>query len=188
MSTIRPAFDQFPKEGAIIGRLLAGYGELELSLCFCVSAIRDDFNMTFKAMFRPRGESQRIDIADAIGREPYHILNLGTVFEEAIANMRYCLKIRNQFAHCYWTDDFGRKLGFVQLEETAKQHAPVSDVWHIPAHDVGLSLLESQEEFFFHTHNAFWYLNYEVSVRAGKSSKNPRPVPQKVARPPLYNP
>jgi hypothetical protein len=36
MSTIMPCFDRFPKEGDLIGRLLAGYGELELEMCACV--------------------------------------------------------------------------------------------------------------------------------------------------------
>jgi hypothetical protein len=36
--TILPAFVQFPKEAAIIGRLLAGYGELEFDLCNCLRA------------------------------------------------------------------------------------------------------------------------------------------------------
>jgi hypothetical protein len=31
--TIMPCFDRFPREGNLIGRLLAGYGELELELC-----------------------------------------------------------------------------------------------------------------------------------------------------------
>ena len=83
MSNIMPAFDKFPQEGAVVGRLLAGYGELELELCFCVATARDDFNMVFKAMFRPRGESQRIQIADAMGREPYQALKMGTRFSES---------------------------------------------------------------------------------------------------------
>src|SRR3546814_10168398 len=99
MSTIMPAFDTFPQEGAIIGRLLAGYGEIELSLCMCVVQARDDHDMVFKAMFRPRGETQRIDVADALGRKPYEDAGLGTPFGEVIGAARYCLKIRNPFSH-----------------------------------------------------------------------------------------
>jgi len=66
MSSIMPAFVRYPEEAAIIGRLLAGYGELEFDLCLCVGHARGDMDMAFKAMFRPRGETQRIDIADPI--------------------------------------------------------------------------------------------------------------------------
>ncbi len=43
MTTIMPAFDTFLQEGAIVGRLLVGYGELELELCNCVAAARADY-------------------------------------------------------------------------------------------------------------------------------------------------
>ncbi len=91
VTTIMPAFGRYPQEGAIIGRLLAGYADLELELCFCVACARDDFDMVFKSMFRSRGETQRVDIADAMGRQEYRALRLGTYFEEAIAGMGFCL-------------------------------------------------------------------------------------------------
>lgn len=33
---ILPAFDRYPAEAAIIGRMLAGYGELEFGVCVCM--------------------------------------------------------------------------------------------------------------------------------------------------------
>ncbi len=188
MSTIMPAFDRFSKEGVLIGRLLVGYGELELGLCFCVAEARDDFNMVFKAMFRPRGETQRIGIADAMGREKFRDVKLGTHFEEAIGAIRYCLKIRNQFAHCYWTDDFGRQLGFVELEETAKDNKRVDNVYHIKASDIDLPTLQSQEAYFLYIRVCLDFLTSEFKVRAGKSPRNPFEVPKKVTRPPLCKP
>jgi hypothetical protein len=89
-----PAFDYFPKEGAIIGRLLAGYTKLDLMNC--VQIVRDDFDTVMKAMFRSRGEQARISVADAFGRQHYHKYRLGTQFEQSISCMKYCLKIRNQ--------------------------------------------------------------------------------------------
>ena len=94
-TTIMPVFGRYPQEGVIIGRLLAGYADLELELCFCVAFARNDLDMIFKSMFRSRGETQRVDIADAMGHQEYRALRLGTHFEEAIGGMRYCLKIRN---------------------------------------------------------------------------------------------
>lgn len=115
-----PFQSPFDKEGAIIGRLLAGYTNLEVGLLHCVQVVRDDFDSVLKAMFRTRGESQRIDIADALGRYYYHDHKLGTKFEMAIGAMRHCLRIRNQYAHCVWWDDRSGKLSFANLEEIAK--------------------------------------------------------------------
>ena len=39
--TIQMAFQYYPKEGAIIGRLLAGYSELEIDLTLCLAAALD---------------------------------------------------------------------------------------------------------------------------------------------------
>jgi len=187
--TLMSAFIKFPKEGAIIGRLLAGYGELELMLCMCAATARDDFNMVFKAMFRPRGESQRINIGDAIGREAFRAHRLATHFSEAISDMRHCLKIRNQYAHCYWSDDHGRCLRLVLLEDVAKKKdALANNLWEIPATDIHLGLLKEQEVFFFHTGERFTYLQREIEIRARGSTKNSLPVPKKATRPPLRQP
>ena len=64
MSTIMPGFDRFPKEGDLIGRLLAGYGELELEMCACLAATTDDLGGAIKKLFGVRGERKRIQQAD----------------------------------------------------------------------------------------------------------------------------
>ena len=189
MATIMPAFDGFPEEGKIIGRLLAGYGELELMLCGCVAEARHDFNSTFKAMFRVRGETQRIHIADALGRDLYHTANLGRSFSEAIGDIRFCLKLRNQYAHCYWHDDFGRCLGVVELEETAKQNDCVFHNELIGlAKDIDLPTLKTQEAFFVRTNHYFRYLLHAYQVWEGTKTTNPFALPKKEPRPPLYKP
>jgi len=94
---VMPAFHRFPNEAAIIGRLLAGYAELEIDLLHCVAVAREDFDATLKAMFRIRGETSRINVGDALGRQVYDKLGLGADFQMAVSAMRYCLKIRNQY-------------------------------------------------------------------------------------------
>ncbi len=72
-----PIHNTFPKEMAVIGRLLLDYSELELDLMNCVQVARKyDMNSTLKAMFRIRGEMSRIQIADALGRVPYATVGL----------------------------------------------------------------------------------------------------------------
>jgi hypothetical protein len=63
-----PTSQKFQQEREIIGHLLMRYGEMELDVCNCVSMGLDDLDMTLKAMFRARGETLRIDIAEAMGK------------------------------------------------------------------------------------------------------------------------
>lgn len=81
----------------------------------------DNLDMAVKALFRARGESQRIKIADALGRQAYRKLKLETLFEGTISGMHYCLKIRNQYAHCNWHDDNTGCLSFLNMEQIAKK-------------------------------------------------------------------
>jgi hypothetical protein len=46
-------------EGAVIGRLLAGYGDLELSMCSCLVKMPGwDFDKAIKFVFGARGEKE----------------------------------------------------------------------------------------------------------------------------------
>jgi hypothetical protein len=66
--TIMPIFDACQEEGKIIGRLLAGYGELEFAICGCLAATMDDLNDAARIFYRVRGEEQRLHVADAMMR------------------------------------------------------------------------------------------------------------------------
>lgn len=188
MTSIMPAFDDFPDEGAIVGRLLAGYGELELELCNCVVEAGNDFDMVFKAMFKVRGATRRIKKACAMGHEPYTDMGLGQNFEDAIGAIRYCLKIRNQYAHCYWTDNHGRHLGFVKLEDTAKADDPVYALYTTKASDIDFATLQTQEAYFVNTKDWLTYLVSEFKHKAGRSTAKPLTIPKKIDRPLLCKP
>lgn len=77
---LMPAFRRRPTSAAVVGRLLAGYGELELLLAFCVGTAdasrmkpkpgqqigEHRINHEYKAikdMFRQRGETDRFNSA-----------------------------------------------------------------------------------------------------------------------------
>jgi hypothetical protein len=188
LAMIVPQFRKFPNEGGIIGRLLAGYGSLESALSSCVSMARDDLDMVIKTMFRARGETQRIDIADAIGRPSYRSLGLEDMFSEAVADMRFCLKVRNQYAHCQWHDDLTGKLCFVDMEEIAKEHTIIKDLLGLTFHYLDTSLLMRQEGYFVYVAECLLYLNYEGRRRAGKPTIHPRSRAKKVQRPLLFLP
>ena len=140
--SVRDAFGRYPKEAEIIGRLLAGYADLEIDLMHCAQVVRDDLDTVLKAMFRARGESARIKVADAFGRHHYAAIKLGTEFGMAISAMQYCLKIRNQYAH----DNTGI-LAFTNLEEIAEKNAFLKDLRSLTIFHVDVPLLREQEKY-----------------------------------------
>jgi hypothetical protein len=185
---IMPAFHKFRTEAAIIGRLLAGYAELEIDLLHCVSMAREDFDAVLKAMFRARGETQRINIADALGRQLYHAKGLGTDFDMAISAVRYCLKIRNQYSHCNWYDDNTGRLAFVNVEEIASGNQPIAGFDALTRYYVDPPTLELQEQYFGYADALLAYANYEGRYRAGKLKDQILKKPPHTTQPPLHTP
>jgi hypothetical protein len=164
--TILPSFLNYPNEGTIIRNLLAGYTELEVGLCHCIQVVRNgDFDAVLKTMFRVRGESNRVQIADALGRVPYRTLGLEEVFVRAISAMEHCVKIRNQYAHCVWWNDAG-KLAFAYLEEVANMDTFASDLQHLTSYHVDVPILEAQEAFYVYTDDLMNWIDCEGRYRA----------------------
>lgn len=187
-TAILPAFLNYPAEAAIIGRLLAGYADLEIGMLHCVSVVREDFDTSLKVMFRDRGETRRINIADALGRAFYRALGLETEFSMAIGAVRYCLQGRNLYAHCTWYDDHSGKLAFVNLEELAKEKMHVPDLKSLDIRHIDIPTLEGVERFFVYADAFLAWVNYEGRHRAGKMKVQPLPKPAAIKEPPLELP
>lgn len=183
-----PSFRKFEAEARIVGNLLAGYTDLELSLLNCVQVVREDFDAALKAMFRVRGETNRINIADGLGLDRYRRLELATEFSQAIDAMRHCVKIRNQFAHCvYWDDNTGR-LAIAYLEEAADLDEAVSNFDAMPVYHVDVALLREQEAYFCYTSDLIAWVNYEGRYRAKKLLQQFGPKPRPIQKPQRYLP
>lgn len=180
------AFDRFPDEAALIGKILAGYADLELSLLHCVHNVRDDFDGVMKAMYRARGEANRIRIADGLGRSKYDALGMIAEYEAAIAAMKHCTSIRNQYAHCAWHDDNTGQLAFVNIEELAQENAVVADLTGLTMRHVNVELLTRQLAYFRYTENLLVWANFEGRTRAGKPSIPTRQVPGYLPLPEKY--
>jgi hypothetical protein len=179
-----PYLDDHPQEQQIIGRILMAYGELEIDLCQCVAAALD-IDLAVKAMFRVRGESQRIQIADGLARRYFVAKKLGTEFSEVIGDMAYAVSIRNYYAHCTW---YSRKeiggLAFINFEDAAHQNAHIDSI-NSKFYRVDLALLKQQESFFSYVQNCLLYLK-ETYPQGRKRSTRDVAKPKKVARPPKY--
>jgi len=185
--TTRKAFKKYKDESAIIGRLLAGYADIELSLFHCVSVARNDFDTVYKAMFQTRGETRRIDMANIFGIQMYHDLELGTQFEMAISSTRYCLRIRNQYAHCLWYDDLSGDLAFTNLEEIAQTNGVINDLGGLTIRHTDVPTLTQQGSYFEYTESFLTWLNFEGRRLAGKpSTAQQKKPPKQLKQPPLY--
>lgn len=188
MSGVVAAFRRFPTEAAIIGRLLAGYADLEIALMHCAQVVRDDLDTVLKAMFRTRGESARIKVADAFGRHSYAQFNLETDFSMAIGAMQFCLKIRNQYAHCIWYDDNTGCLAFTNLEEIANKNVYLADMAALTIRHVDVALLNSQAAYYHYAEHFLSWVNYEGRTRAGKLKLQLVNRPRQPTPPPLFLP
>jgi hypothetical protein len=183
--TILSSFVRHPEEAAIIGRLIAGYGELEFDLAFCVRWIIDDEDTAFKVMYRAPGEMQRILMADALARTKLPQGRGRTTFEQIVASMHHCRKIRNQYAHCHWYEYADGTLVFINLEEIAAQHDAVvisSVTQRVPT----LDLLREQESFFVNVRDRMAWLICEAQVWAGIQKSNPYALPRVAKLPAMY--
>lgn len=179
---------QHPGAAASIGLILAGYTELEFALFNCLDTLLDDFDTILKSLFRTRGETQRIEIGDAIGRHKFHAIGLGNEFEAAIGALQFCRRIRNSYSHCYWFTS-PRGFGYVDLEEVAKQNtkATADDSFFTLRH-LSSTVVSEQSAFFTATEKFLGWLENEVKVKRGKLPKNEFPKPDITTRPHLYRP
>jgi hypothetical protein len=178
-------FHQFAVECEIVGRLLTGYANLEVGLLHCVHMVLRDLDTPLKAMFKVRGESRRIKEAAKLGQAPYNALGLGNDFQRAIAAMRYCLLIRNQYSHWVWWNDYSGKMAFANLEDVARRKSRVNDLRKLKPHHVDATLLSSQEAYFAYTDQCLAWVNYEGRYRAGTLAPNPLTKPKRLKKPDL---
>jgi hypothetical protein len=181
-------FSKFSKEGDLIGRLLAGYSNIEIGLMHCVQVAMDDFDAVLRNMFGRRGESKRVIAAEKLGMPEYQRLKLATDFEKALRAVRYCLKIRNQYAHWIWWDDYSGMLAFANIEDLTKYKRKIKDLGKLKAHHVDAALLAQQEAYYVYADELLAWINYEGRFKDGKlgnARQNPLEKPKPIGRPKL---
>jgi hypothetical protein len=176
-------FQTFATEGATIGRLLAGYSNLEIGLMHCVQMARGgDFDTVLKKMFSKRGESRRITEAVKLFASYHQHHGLLGDFQKAVRLVRHCLKIRNQYAHGVWWNDHSGKLAFADMEELGRRKRKVNDLAKLKPYHVDAKLLAAQEACFVYADEYLAWINYEGRARAGMLAKNPLTKPKLVKR------
>jgi hypothetical protein len=160
------AFDRHKRLGEIIGRMVIEYGEMEWDLCLLVGHVIGNSDTALKAMYRSRGETQRIDVADALVRNRLEMGRLRTTYEETLAHMRTCLKLRNQYAHANWVDVPSEGLCYINFECAASSDKE-ADVNALPRFCLDLEIVEDQQRFFVEVLQNLRYLSMEVQAKNG---------------------
>jgi hypothetical protein len=187
--TIIPEFRNAPNEAMIIGRILAGYSELEVELLGCVMRVKNNnVDQAVRALYSERGERRRIEKAKAIIGKPYIKAGLEREYVQCIADLDHCRLIRNQYAHCQWYYTAREGLCFADLERLANQPANIAAL--MPARlPVDVTLLSQQEQFFKYVQKCLWYLDehYSLSQQAAPKSNPLCPLPRAMTPPPLHN-
>ena len=181
---IMPAFHRYLDEGAIIGRLLAAFGEVEFMVGICLGHTLGNRDTGIKALYRIRGETARIKTADALMRGAYEKCGLKAEYTDGMGAARFCVTIRNQFSHCHWADDPTAGLFFTDLGEAAKDPYTLDFVWR----HVDKALLKDHEAYFGYAMEALFFLENEFLVRAGKLRVHAFPMPTARKPPSLHNP
>jgi hypothetical protein len=184
--TFMPGFRRYPDEAAIIGRLLAGYGELEFEMCRCVEAAMNDFDAAFKLIFARQGERKRIERADTVMRPKYNAVGIDTDYETTIGGMDHCRRIRNQYAHSTWYDTKPEGLCILNLEDTAKLATPVTSVVS-NRRSIDVALLRRQEDFFGYIQLSFWHLHWAYETAMKRPTAIDYQMPAAITPPPLHN-
>jgi hypothetical protein len=183
------SFDRFRDEAALVGKMLAGYADLEIDLMHCVNSVRHNTDEVLRAMFGERGEARRINLARDLGRQLFEAIHLQAEFALVIAGMHYCRLIRNQYAHCVWWDDNTPRLAFAAVEDIATQDVAIpAQLGDLAPDHVTVEALENQLAYFNYTDDLMIWL-IQQSLRAQGRQFHPGVVrPPARQQPPLRIP
>ncbi len=182
---LNPAFDRWPKEGVLIGRMLLNYGEVEMMLGTALGfALGNEQSTALRVMFRVPGESARVATADALMRSYYVKGGKGPEYADMLGSVRWCTRIRNQYSHCNWGDHHKAGLFFTDLSEPAKAHESFDFWWR----HVDLPLLEEQKAYFDYAGDCLMHLVFEAETWHRTRPGHAFPMPPKRRQPILHNP
>ncbi len=174
----------FPAETAILGRILAGFGEIEYATARCVGGILNDEAAATRALFRLTGGDVRLQVADAILRPSLESAGLKDEYEAALGALRCSKTIRNQYAHAHWLPTAGG-LYFTDLSKAAK--TATGELIFAMRH-IDVPLLHQQENYMEYARDWMMFLHAEHERRAGRSASHNRKAPKIIDKPPLHNP
>jgi hypothetical protein len=177
LAPANPATERHPAESLCIGLMLLAYGELELMVGNCLGHALGSNDAALRTMFRIMGETSRIEAADALMRDYYKKEGFEAAYSDMIGAVRYCVTLRNQYAHCHWADypDYDG-LFFTKLQEPARTSESFQ-YWFL---HVDLKILNEQKKFFDYAGACLRFLEYRNLVKTGRMPDGVVPAPRKL--------
>jgi len=174
----------------LVGQILLGYGELELEMSACLASVRgEDLESAIRSIFGSNGAERRIDTVKKEMRPAFVKANLEAIYTETMADMNWCRKLRNQYAHCQWYHTLREGVCFIELETFAKSAATLGRLTD-NRHPISEDLLQRQMAYFKYVQRCFWNLRSEYC----KLLPNHRFLavqdidrPPLMSRPPIHN-
>lgn len=165
---INPAFVKYPEEAKLLGELVLGYGELDILFSIMAgNALKQKFPL-LHAVNQVRSETARLDVADAMSKQRFKELGIASEYARCEKAMRYCLKVRNQWAHSQWGDMDPFGLAFTRTDGEVF----AMPVKRIEWNSIKVELLRKQEAFFEHTRLCLLIVDSNLTpIHAGKEPK-----------------
>ncbi len=164
-----------PREEQLIARMVLIYGQIEGALTNILAFVLGDIDPALRTLYKLRGEAPRIDVVQEICAAKMRELGIWATFDQAIAALKHCKLIRNQYAHCIWGSNGDLLVG--DLTETAVQKQPNCT---ITFRRVPLDLVEEQAAYFVYTNMLLIHvcrlLPGSILQSLGKERPKPRPV------------
>lgn len=185
-AVLMPCFHRRVEEAAIIGQLIAAFGEIEFMLGMCLGEALSDRDAALRGMFRLLSDRGRIDMADALARPAYQRVGLSAEFDATMRTIRNCRSFRNQYAHGHYGDWHNHPgLFFTNSTEAADSQDSFENQWR----HVDIDLLILQEGYFLLATQRLQYLEWEYQFRSGKKTQaHGLPWPQERTLPLKHNP
>jgi hypothetical protein len=178
---INPAFMNHRDEAALLGDIVIGYGELDITFSHIAGLAINHKYAVLEACHAIRSEGGRIDIAHALAHEAFQQRGFSEEFAYAGKAIRFCLKVRNQYAHAQW-GSMGGVLKFTNPEEAFSRPLKPT-VWK----ELSLDLLTEQERFFENTR--MWLIYLETSLEEQAKGRSPTlNKPPKMQQPNMHKP
>ena len=176
---INPAFSNFKDELSLIGEMVIGYGELDISFSMICGLAIGRKMAVLRACQKVRSETSKIDVAAALAIDAFDDVGMLKEFDVALEQLKFCTKIRNAYAHSQWAEIDG-ELKFLNADTAFKR--PLQPVKWLP---IDIDLLRKQEAFFENTR--MWLIWLELAL-GSIQLKRPLTVnkPPKIQEPTLH--
>jgi hypothetical protein len=168
-----------------LGRILAGFGDIEYTIVQAVGVAIEDDGAACRALYRMMGSDVRLQVADALMRPTFMRIGLSDEYNEGLGAFRFSKKIRNQYAHAHWYPSPTHGLFFVDFEKPAK--TTLGTVMLSPR-PVDAELLVEQWTYLNYAWKQWQYLRYELQKRMGGLSSHTWIVQKIIPKPPLHSP